>query len=49
MDQINAKFGKSTVGIGASGWQARPAWGMRQLQLSPDYTTDIHALPRARC
>lgn len=49
MDQINAKFGKSTVGIGASGWQARPAWGMRQLQLSPNFTTDIQSLPMVRC
>lgn len=49
MDRINAKFGKATVGIGATGWHARPAWGMRQQRLSPDYTTNIHALPRAIC
>ncbi len=49
MDRINQKFGRGTAGLGASGWQARPAWGMRQHMLSPNYTTSVHELPPARC
>lgn len=49
MDQMNQKFGRGTAGLGASGWQTRPAWGMRQHMLSPSYTTSIHAIPPARC
>jgi len=49
MDRINQKFGRGTAGLGASGWQARPAWGMRQHMLSPNYTTSVHEIPPARC
>jgi len=49
MDQINQKFGRGTAGLGASGWQARPAWGMRQHILSPNYTTSVQEIPRAWC
>lgn len=49
LDRINAKFGRGSVGMGATGWQAKPQWRMRQLQLSPNYTTSVHELPRARC
>ncbi|MGV8959194.1 MAG: Y-family DNA polymerase [Stenotrophomonas sp.] len=49
LDAINRKFGRGTAGLGASGWQAKPEWGMRQHMLSPNYTTSIHELPRARC
>lgn len=49
LDGINQKFGRGTAGLGASGWQARPAWGMRQHMLSPNYTTSIHEIPAARC
>lgn len=48
-DRINQKFGRGTAGLGASGWQARPAWGMRQHMLSPNYTTSFKELPGARC
>ncbi len=49
VDRINQKFGRGTAGLGASGWQARPAWGMRQHMLSPNYTTSVHEIPPARC
>ncbi len=49
LDRINQKFGRGTAGIGASGWQAKPAWGMRQHMLSPNFTTSVHEIPPARC
>lgn len=49
MDSINRRFGRGVAGFGASGWQRRPEWGMRQLNLSPCYTTRISDLPRAYC
>jgi len=49
VDRINQKFGRGTAGLGASGWQAQPAWGMRQHMLSPNYTTSVHELPPVRC
>ena len=49
MDLINQKFGRGTAGMGASGWQRLPAWGMRQHLLSPNYTTSVHEIPAARC
>jgi DNA polymerase V len=49
MDQINRRFGRGTMGVGATGWQVKPQWGMRQLQLSPHYTTRLSDVPRATC
>lgn len=49
MDQINQKFSRGTAGLGASGWQARPAWGIRQHMLSPNYTTCAGQLPPVKC
>lgn len=49
LDQINRKFGRGVAGLGASGWKDKPDWGMRQHMLSPNYTTSVHELPRARC
>jgi len=49
LDRINARFGRGTAGLGASGWQRKPEWRMRQLQLSPCYTTSVRELPRVRC
>jgi DNA polymerase V len=49
LDRINRRFGRGTAGLGASGWQEKPAWGMRQLNLSPSYTTRWSDLPRALC
>lgn len=49
LDQINRKFGRGVAGLGASGWQDKPAWGMRQHMLSPNYTTSVHDLPRVAC
>ena len=48
MDRINQKFGSGTAGLGASGWQVQPVWGMRQHLLSPNYTTSVHEIPAAR-
>lgn len=49
MDRINRRFGRGTIGFGATGWQERPAWGMKQLSLSPCYTTRIRDIPVAHC
>lgn len=49
MDLINRKFGTGSVGLAASGWQPKPAWGMRQRTLSPCYTTRLSDLPRVSC
>jgi DNA polymerase V len=49
LDAINRKFGKGSAGFAASGWQQRPAWGMRQNNVSPRFTTCWADLPRARC
>lgn len=49
VDRINRKFGTGSAGFAASGWEVRPAWGMRQLQRSPRFTTRISDLPRASC
>ena len=49
VDRINRRFGRGAAGFGASGWQLKPAWGMRQQLLSPNYTTSLRDLPRAVC
>lgn len=49
LDQINRKFGRGVAGLGASGWNPQPLWGMRQQMLSPCYTTSVRDLPRALC
>jgi DNA polymerase V len=49
LDRINQRFGRGTAGIGATGWQQRPAWGMRQRDVSPCYTTRWADVPTARC
>ncbi len=46
MDNINRKFGRGTLGLGATGWRAKPQWGMRQENLSPAYTTNWSGLMR---
>ena len=49
VDRINRRFGGGAAGFGASGWQKKPDWGMRQNNLSPCYTTRWSDLPSARC
>lgn len=49
LDRINRRFGRGSVGLGATGWQVKPGWGMRQQQLSRCYTTRLSDLPRAVC
>jgi DNA polymerase V len=49
LDSINRRFGRGAAGFGASGWQQRPDWGMRQLSLSPCYTTRWADLATVRC
>lgn len=49
LDRINRRFGRGTAGIGATGWQQRPAWGVRQRDVSPCYTTRWADVPMARC
>lgn len=39
LDGINRRFGRGTAGFGSTGWRQKPAWAMRQRQLSPSYTT----------
>jgi len=49
IDEINRRWGRGTIGMAASGWQARPRWAMRQRHLSRRWTTSIAELPVARC
>lgn len=49
MDGINRRFGGRVIGPAATGWRARPAWGMRQESLSRRFTTSIADLPHAFC
>lgn len=49
IDVINRRFGRGTLGLGATGWQQRPRWGMRQAGRSARFTTSFHDLPRAVC
>lgn len=48
LDRINQKFGRGTLGFAASGWRKKAAWGMRQENLSPAYTTRWDQLLRVR-
>ena len=49
VDRINERYGRGAAGFGATGWNEKPAWGMRQQTLSPCYTTRFADLPAARC
>lgn len=49
VDLINRRFGRGSVGLGATGWQKAPEWGMRQRNLSPSFTTRLSDLPTIRC
>lgn len=49
VDRINDRYGRGAAGFGATGWNQRPVWGMRQQTLSPCYTTRFADLPAARC
>jgi DNA polymerase V len=49
VDAINRRFGRGTVGVGATGWRSKPDWAMRQHHLSPRYTTAVSDLPRVSC
>ncbi len=48
LDRINQKFGRGTLGFAASGWRPKAAWGMRQENLSPAYTSRWDQLLRVR-
>lgn len=48
MDAINKRFGRGSLGMASSGWKAKPAWGMRQENLSPAYTTRWSDVLRVR-
>jgi DNA polymerase V len=49
LDAINRKFGRGTAGFAASGWKAKPAWDMRQKNVSPCFTTRWSELPKVGC
>ena len=49
VDRINDRYGRGVAGFGATGWNDKPTWGMRQQTLSPCYTTRFADLPAARC
>lgn len=49
LDAINRKFGRGTVGFAAGGWKTAPAWGMRQWNVSPCFTTKWAELPGVIC
>ena len=39
LDALNRKFGRGAAGFAASGWKTNRAWGMRQKNVSPRFTT----------
>lgn len=52
MDQINARYGKNTLGIAAKGCVAEgqpAAWAMRRAHLSPRFTTQWKDIPKISC
>lgn len=49
VDAINRRHGRGAIGLGATGWQSTPHWGMRQEHLSPRFTTAFSDLPVAYC
>lgn len=49
IDQLNLRYGRGTVGLGASGWPEQAPWHMRQAHLSPRYTAAIQELPEVWC
>lgn len=49
VDRINERYGRGAAGFGATGWNEKPAWGMRHQTLSPCYTTRFADLPTAGC
>lgn len=49
LDTINRRFGRGSVGLGATGWREHPQWRMRQTNLSPRFTTSLRDLPRVIC
>jgi len=46
LDQVNARFGRGSIGLGLSPKGAK--WRMRQERLSPRYTTRWQDIPHAR-
>lgn len=49
MDSVNERFGKRTVLLGSSGLnQGADTWGMRQLRMTPSYTTKWSDAPTVR-
>jgi len=49
LDKINQRFGRGSAGFAASGWNSAPAWGMRQRNVSPRYTTSWSDIPSVSC
>ncbi|MFN3310076.1 MAG: Y-family DNA polymerase [Thermomonas sp.] len=49
IDRINRRFGSGKIAPAATAQPVRPQWAMRQLRLSPCFTTRLSDLPRARC
>ena len=43
VDQINARWGKGTVGVGSA--QQSAGWGMRQQRKTPNYTASMDNMP----
>jgi DNA polymerase V len=48
LDKTNRKFGRGTMGFGASGWKPKPVWAMNQQSLSPRYTSSWKELLRVQ-
>lgn len=49
IDRLNQRYGRGTVGLGASGWQEQAPWRMRQAHLSQRFTTAVHEIPITYC
>lgn len=48
LDSANRKFGRGAMGFASSGWKKKAAWGMKQENLSPAYTSRWDQLLRVK-
>lgn len=48
LDQINQKYGSTTLGLGIAGMKKPPGWTMKRESLSSRYTTEWDELPVAK-
>lgn len=48
LENVSAKYGRASIGLGAGGLKGGPDWSMKREMLSPRYTTHWNELPVAK-